>query len=38
MRRSTPAERPFSALEKLAGAWTDRLVVINGEDDGGARR
>lgn len=28
----------FLALEKLAGNWTDRLVVINGEDEAAARR
>jgi len=28
----------FLALEKLAGSWTDRLVVINGEDETAARR
>lgn len=38
-RQQGPVQRAsFTALEKLAGRWTDYLVVLNSEDEAAARR
>ena len=36
--REGPAEWLFARSERLAGRWTDRLIVINGDDLATARR
>ena len=36
--REGPAEWLFSRFERLAGRWTDRLIVINADDLATARR